>query len=138
MPIWLDLITSPSEWSGSFLSDEAGEVLAVLGGLILVIAMPSSSSTSTTQAAASTSQPPVTVDDVREAIHHIGQVVNKGLGGWEWDGVRLAVGVGESDSNFDEWDELCAEAGLEFVQIGAVQATGLNEFGGAYNDLLTS
>lgn len=86
-------------------------MLAVLGGLILIFALPESSD----------------VEQARDLIHHVGQVVNEGLGGWEWDGVRLAVGVGESDA--DEWDELCAEAGLEFVQLGGRQVT-LNEFGG--------
>lgn len=121
VPIWLDLIASPSEWSSSFLSDEAGEVLAVLGGLVLIFALPSTS----------TSEHPTTsIDQIRDVIHHVGEVVNKGLGGWEWDGVRLAIGVGDSDA--DEWDELCAEAGLEFVQVGGTQVA-LNEFGGTFS-----
>uniref|UniRef100_A0A8H7NLD4 Uncharacterized protein n=1 Tax=Bionectria ochroleuca TaxID=29856 RepID=A0A8H7NLD4_BIOOC len=33
---WIDLIASPEEWSASFLSPEAREVLTVLGGLVLV------------------------------------------------------------------------------------------------------
>ncbi|EFY86622.1 hypothetical protein J3459_009791 [Metarhizium acridum] len=113
VPIWLDLIASPSEWSASFLSDEAGEVLAALGGLVLIFSLPPSTSSEG-------------VDRVRDVIHHVGQVVNNGLGGWEWDGVRLAIGVGDSDA--EEWDELCAEAGLEFVQIGG-KLPHLNEFG---------
>ncbi|EXU97123.1 alpha and gamma adaptin binding protein p34-like [Metarhizium robertsii] len=114
VPIWLDLIASPSDWSASFLSDEAAEVLAVLGGLVLIFSLPPSASSES-------------IDRVRDVIHHVGHVVNNGLGGWEWDGVRLAVGVGDSDAQ--EWDELCAEAGLEFVQIGGKQLH-LNEFGG--------
>ncbi|KAK2616983.1 hypothetical protein QQS21_000072 [Conoideocrella luteorostrata] len=120
VPIWLDLIVSPSEWAASFLSDEAGEVLAVLGGLVIVFALPESSP------ASGSAKPTVTIEQVRDMIHHVGEVVNKGLGGWEWDGVRLAIGVGESDA--EEWDELCAEAGLEFVQVGEKQPA-LNEFG---------
>ncbi|KAH6611449.1 hypothetical protein Trco_001469 [Trichoderma cornu-damae] len=115
VPIWLDLIASPSEWAASFLSEEAREVLAVLGGLVLVFAVPSGS------AAALTAD-----DEPPSLIRHVGSVVQKGLGGWEWDGVRLAIGIGEGDA--DEWDELCAEAGLEFVQIKSGQKDK-NEFG---------
>ena len=53
-----------------------------------------------------------------------------GLGGWEWDGVGLAVGVGEGP--VDEWDELCAEAGLEFVQVTGREEGRRNEFGGTF------
>lgn len=122
VPIWLDLIESPSDWASSFLSEEASEVLAVLGGVVLVFPLPDSSS------------PPLSADQVRELIHHVGQVVDKGLGGWEWDGVRLAVGVGDGEP--DEWDELCAEAGMEFVQLGGSQQ-GRNEFGGKLHSTIT-
>ncbi|KAI8155648.1 hypothetical protein KHU50_010120 [Colletotrichum sp. SAR 10_65] len=89
VPIWLDLITSPAEWSASFLSPEAKEVLSVLG---------------------------------------VGKVVREGLGGWAWDGVGLGIGVGEGDA--EEWEELCAEWGLEFVQVrGGKKDDGRNEFG---------
>lgn len=122
MPVWLDLMASPSEWAASFLSDEAAEVLAVLGGLMLIFALPGPPAQSTAVTAA---------EPVREAIAQMGQVVKKGLGGWEWDGVRLAIGVGDtaSDADAEEWDELCAEAGMEFVQLGASQPA-LNTFGG--------
>jgi hypothetical protein len=120
VPVWLDLIASPSEWSSSFLSDEAAEVLEVLGGLLVVFALPAA-------AAAADGHP------IRDLVHHVGEVVGKGLGGWEWDGVRLAIGVGDGDA--DEWDELCAEAGLEFVQLGEKQVD-LNEFGGTLDDLI--
>ncbi|KAL6700796.1 hypothetical protein J3F84DRAFT_359259 [Trichoderma pleuroticola] len=115
IPIWIDLIASPSEWASSFLSEEAREVLAVLGGLVLVFAIPNAK--------------PATLsgdNDTPSLIRHVGSVVQKGLGGWEWDGVRLAVGIGEGDA--DEWDELCAEAGLEFVQLKSGQKDK-NEFG---------
>ncbi|KAG5999844.1 hypothetical protein E4U21_006217 [Claviceps maximensis] len=119
VPIWLDLIASPSEWAASFLSDEAGEVLAVLGGVILVFALPGPS-TSTASAGL-----------LRELIHQIGRVVNQGLGGWEWDGVRLAVGIDagvDAGADTEEWDELCAGAGMEFVRVGGSQPVK-NEFG---------
>ncbi|KAL7922511.1 alpha and gamma adaptin binding protein p34 domain-containing protein [Trichoderma austrokoningii] len=115
IPIWLDVIASPSEWASSFLSEEAREVLAVLGGLVLVFAIPNEKPAALT----GDDQPP-------SLIRHVGSVVQKGLGGWEWDGVRLAIGVGEGD--VDEWDELCAEAGMEFVQLKSGQVEK-NEFG---------
>lgn len=113
VPVWLDLIASAKEWSASFLSEEAGEVLAVLGGLIIVFALPTSADEART----------------KDLIEQVGLVVNKGLGGWQWDGVGLAVGVGEAE-NVENWDELCAQAGLEFVQVTSKSQTGRNEFGG--------
>ncbi|OAQ97356.1 hypothetical protein LLEC1_03420, partial [Akanthomyces lecanii] len=105
VPVWLDLLESPAAWASSFLSPDASEVLAVLGGLILVFSIPDSSSSP---------------DVKRELIRHVGKLVHDGLGGWSWDGVKLAVGVwsASSSDDADEWDELCAEAGLEFVQVG--------------------
>ncbi|KAG6309930.1 hypothetical protein E4U44_006205 [Claviceps purpurea] len=123
VPIWLDLIASPSEWAASFLSDEAGEVLAVLGGVVLVFALPEPSSLPSTS-----KSPAASVELLTELIAQIGRVVNEGLGGWEWDGVRLAVGVGSGDVDTEEWDELCAEAGMEFVRLGGSQPIK-NEFG---------
>lgn len=134
MPIWLDLVASPADWSASFLSAEAKEVLAVLGGVVVVFTLPSASSSS------SSSLPPSTQEgkerrgelereSARELIRHVGRVVREGLGGWEWDGVGLAVGVGgvgtgvgaEGDGGdggeLDEWEDLCAEFGLEFVHV---------------------
>jgi alpha- and gamma-adaptin-binding protein p34 len=61
----------------------------------------------------------------------VGQVVKQGLGGWEWDGVGLAVAVGEGAT--EEWDEACAEAGLELVQVTGKAQTGRNEFGGSWS-----
>lgn len=120
MPIWLDLIASPSEWAASFLSPEAKEVLEVLGGVVVVFSLPAS---------------PSSGDGARDLIRNIGRVVREGLGGWEWDGVSLCVGVGEID-DVDEWEDCCAEWGLEFVQVrGQHQSAGAsdrNEFGGAY------
>ncbi|KAH8177026.1 alpha and gamma adaptin binding protein p34 domain-containing protein [Sarocladium implicatum] len=112
VPIWLDLIASPNEWAASFLSEEAGEVLAVLGGLIVVFAIPLSADEAKT----------------KELIEEVGKVVKRGLGGWSWDGVGVAVGIGEAE-NVEEWDGLCAEAGLEFVQVTGKTQTGRNEFG---------
>ncbi|KAI8715121.1 hypothetical protein NCS52_01019100 [Fusarium sp. LHS14.1] len=114
VPIWLDLISSPSEWSSSFLSPEAVEVLAVLGGVVVIF-----------------TAGPVSAEKEhpgRSLIEHVGKVLKQGLGGWDWDGVGLAVGVGGSGSE-EDWDEICAEAGLEFVSVGGQGDTGRNEFG---------
>ncbi|TQV94847.1 alpha and gamma adaptin binding protein p34 [Cordyceps javanica] len=119
VPVWLDLIDSPSEWASSFLSDEAAEVLGVLGGLILVFAIPDSSGGSVASAPVADGADDDDNNPTRQLIRHVGAVVHQGLGGWAWDGVKLAVGVGGGGAlDVDEWDELCAEAGLEFVQVG--------------------
>ncbi|CAM1507871.1 Fc.00g047190.m01.CDS01 [Cosmosporella sp. VM-42] len=116
VPIWLDTITSPTEWSSSFLSPEAKEVLSVIGGVLLVFAIPQS----TTGEKA---------DETKGLIKEMGRVVKQGLGGWNWDGVGVAVGVGEGTTEGDEfWDEACGEEELEFVRVGGRQVEK-NEFG---------
>ncbi|KAK4230400.1 hypothetical protein QBC38DRAFT_534391 [Podospora fimiseda] len=122
VPIWLDLINDDQkgEWASSFLSDDAQEVLDVLGGVILIF--------------------PVTkVNEGRrhqEVIEQVGRVVKEGLGGWEWGGVSIAVGVGGDDAEddddgvVDEWDDLCAGLGMEFVHWeGKTEKGKRNEFG---------
>lgn len=81
----------------------------MIGGLVLVFPLPGD-------------------ERAREFIREVGRVVKDGLGGWEWDGVGVAVGVGEGQT--DEWDELSAEAGLEFVQVTGKDEGRRNEFGG--------
>ncbi|KAI1414426.1 hypothetical protein F5Y13DRAFT_158531 [Hypoxylon sp. FL1857] len=115
VPIWLDLISSPPEWAGSFLSPEAKEVLDVLGGVMIVFSLPLESQADESKAA-------------RELIQNVGKVVKDGLGGWSWDGVGLCLGVGEID-DVDEWEDCCAEWGLEFVQVRNQSVSGRNEFG---------
>ncbi len=110
VPIWLDLISAPEEWATSFLAPEAREVLAALGGVVVVFPL----------------APPA-----RELLSHVGRVVQDGFGD-AWDGVGLAVGVGTgplSDDEMDDWDGVCVEAGLEFVLV-APGVEGPNEFGG--------
>lgn len=114
--MWLDLVSSPIEWSGSFLSTEAKEVLEVLGGVIVVFSIPSKPQSAEAQV-------------TRALIQNVGKVVREGLGGWEWDGVGLCLGVGELD-DVDEWDDCCAEWGLEFVQVRSQSTSTRNEFGG--------
>ncbi|KAI1738456.1 hypothetical protein F4680DRAFT_180164 [Xylaria scruposa] len=115
VPIWLDLISSPSEWSASFLSAEAKEVLEVLGGVIIVFALPVLSQSEEGKSS-------------KELIQHVGKVVKDGLGGWGWDGVGLCLGVGEID-DVDVWEDCCAESGLEFVQVRNQSTPSRNEFG---------
>ncbi|KAK7413743.1 hypothetical protein QQX98_007386 [Neonectria punicea] len=114
VPIWLDLIADPKDWASSFLSPEAVEVLAVLGGVVVVFNAPGTGSAA---------------EPTRSLIRNVGKVVKEGLGGWDWDGVGLVIGVGVGEGDEDEWDEICAEAGLEFVKVGDKETSGLNEFG---------
>lgn len=116
VPIWLDLISDPAEWSGSFLSSEAKEVLDVLGGVVVIFPLPSKSDGDEARAA-------------RDLIEQVGKVVKEGLGGWQWEGVGLCLGFGELD-DVDEWDECAAENGLEFVQVRAKMSEARNEYGG--------
>ncbi|KAK4239362.1 alpha and gamma adaptin binding protein p34-domain-containing protein [Achaetomium macrosporum] len=151
IPIWLDLIASPAEWASSFLSPEAKEVLEVLGGVVVVFALPPPPSRPPSRPAAHSS--PGQHDQggkreqVRELITHVGKVVREGLGGWEWDGLAVGVGVSsnsnggavveEEEAGFlDEWEDLCAECGLEFVHVSRAGLVGKapddekrNEFG---------
>lgn len=147
--MWLDLIAEPAEWADTFLSTEAREVLDVLGGVVLVFALPRPGAGGGDLRAAvgieggapSGVQPqrqPPSSGETRELIQHVGRVVREGLGGWEWDGVGLAVGVGDVDLGgdglevLDEWEDACAEWGLEFVHVPVKEdkARGKNEFGG--------
>ncbi|KAI0904859.1 hypothetical protein F4823DRAFT_168758 [Ustulina deusta] len=115
VPIWLDLISSPSEWSASFLSPEAKEVLEVLGGVMIVFALPVHAHSDEGKS-------------TQELVKQVGRVVKEGLGGWEWDGVGLCLGVGEID-DVDIWEDCCAESGLEFVQVRNQSTPSRNEFG---------
>lgn len=133
MPIWLDLISDPSEWTDSFLLPEAKEVLDVLGGVVVVFAIPPATAGKDV------------VEKTKDVIKNVAKVVKEGLGGWEWDGVGLGVGVGEAGMDeLDVWDNACADCGLEFVHVaaGGHVAAGAeekrNEFGGGLCFLLSS
>ncbi|KAI1819662.1 hypothetical protein F4861DRAFT_123690 [Xylaria intraflava] len=115
VPIWLDLISSPSEWSASFLSPEAKEVLQVLGAVIVVFALPVHAHSEEGKAA-------------QDLIKQVGKVTKDGLGGWDWDGVSLCLGVGEID-DVNVWEDCCSEVGLEFVQVRNQSTPSRNEFG---------
>ncbi|KAH8878722.1 hypothetical protein GQ53DRAFT_756494 [Thozetella sp. PMI_491] len=138
VPIWLDLISAPSEWADTFLSDEAKEVLQVIGGIMVIFALPGSSAhpPSAPPNSGSSAPSPPSKEDTKVLISHVGRVVREGLGGWEWDGVSLGIGVGdlgtEDPDALDEWEDACAEAGLEFVHARttlAKAADAKNEFG---------
>lgn len=88
----------------------------MLGGVVVVFPLPAQPQSDEAKAA-------------RELIQHVGKVVKDGLGGWSWDGVGLCLGVGELD-DVDEWEDCCAEWGLEFVQVRSQTVAGRNEFGG--------
>lgn len=128
VPLWLDLISDPEEWAASFLSDEAKEVLQVLGGLLVVFALPKDASSTAAAKGGS--------ESTKTMITEVGKVVKEGLGGWEWDGVTLAVGVGQVDhlDDLDVWDEVCGDAGLEFVHVASSDKSPeeRNEYGGEF------
>ncbi|PHH76234.1 hypothetical protein CDD82_4072 [Ophiocordyceps australis] len=107
LPVWLDLVDDPEAWAASFLSDEAAEVLAALGAVVVVFGQGDE-------------------EQIKLLLRQVGRVLDEGLGGWEWDGVRLAVGFDVAGD--EEWEEICAEAGLEFVRVAEGEET-LNEFG---------
>ncbi|KAK3358930.1 hypothetical protein B0T25DRAFT_628484 [Lasiosphaeria hispida] len=136
IPIWLDLVTSPSEWATTFLTPEAKEVLDALGGILVVVSLPPaggapgsvSGPTSGLGSGAGDGEGEGGVDS-KGLISQIGRVLRAQLGGWEWDGVALVVGVGEAvDEVLDEWEDVCAEWGMEFVYHGG-GGEGRNEFG---------
>lgn len=155
VPVWLDLIpdlvretagpessslvgsegaepTPPTvehpadEWARTFLSPEAAEVREALGGVCVVFAFPSSSSSN--RATGSRER-----QSTEALLGAVGRVVQQGLGGLDWDGVALAIGVGpgagETGQLSDEeeaWiEDLCAEVlggGVEFIHVRSLGA----------------
>ncbi|TLS31185.1 hypothetical protein PpBr36_03220 [Pyricularia pennisetigena] len=122
VPVWLDTPAAPGEWADTFLSAEAREVLSVLGGIAIVFSLKGEKEVGGGKGR-------------RELVEAVGRVVREGLGGWEWDGVGLAVGFGEVGPDagdvLGDWEEACGEAGLEFVHArsGGGGDKGRNEFG---------
>ncbi|KEZ40449.1 Uncharacterized protein SAPIO_CDS8329 [Scedosporium apiospermum] len=116
LPLWLDLIEDPEDWAETFLSPEAKEVLEALGGLVVVFEVPKSRGDANTK------------HDEQLLIEHVGRVVKDGLGGWGWDGVAIAVGLGADSEGV--WEDMCSEAGMEFILVSGNEAEGArNEFG---------
>lgn len=103
IPLLLASISSdskPADFADIYLLPEAKDLLDALGGLMIVFSLPSAEKEAET----------------REVIEQIGRILTDGLGGWEWRGVNLAVGVGEG--SFEKWEDICMEAGwVEFVQL---------------------
>jgi alpha- and gamma-adaptin-binding protein p34 len=119
VPIWLDLIADPAEWAAAFLSPEAAEVLAALGGLVLVFELPTAPPDASEAAAA------------RDLLARAGALLETRQLGWAWDGVALAVGIcsrAVDDADRDAWDAVCGEHSMEFVLVAPGQPAR-NEFG---------
>ena len=139
VPVWIDLVVSPSEWATSFTSPEAKEVLDVLGGVVVIFSVSvgqnSSSSTNASHISASgTAEDAPAATSPTELIREMGRVMGA-LGGWDWDGVGLGIGIGGSIEAADMFDDACAAIGLEFVHATSGNAAagregGKNEFGG--------
>jgi hypothetical protein len=118
IPIWLDEVIEPQVWSSEFLAPEAREVLTVLGAFIVCF------------------RKPLTDDGlkaVKELLDSVAEVVKGGCG-YSWDGVCLAVAMPQStkpylEKSFDEWEEICAESGFEFIDF---ESKGTNEYSGKY------
>ncbi|KAK0751944.1 hypothetical protein B0T18DRAFT_387998 [Schizothecium vesticola] len=138
VPIWLDLVSDPTEWTASFLAPEAKEVLDALGGVVVVFDLLAAAAAPSDKAKS------------KALLEGVGHLVRTALGGWEWDGVLLAVGVEDDDGakqqgtvgeeDLEAWEDVCAEWGLEFIhhqrgpggQQGAVleeQEKRRNEYG---------
>jgi alpha- and gamma-adaptin-binding protein p34 len=112
-------------------------VLDVLGGIIIVFGVPRPSSPSTSSSSSQTTNVEArpTREETRQLLREVGKVVRDGLGGWEWDGVGLGVGVSgtssEDEVDSGEWEDVCNEFGLEFVNVKpGASSNAKNEFGG--------
>ncbi|EPS44567.1 hypothetical protein H072_1470 [Dactylellina haptotyla CBS 200.50] len=115
IPIWIDEITDPVEWSTAYASKEAKEVRQVLGAIIYVFKRPTSEAEFT--------------DMVTEDLKGVGKVVK--ACGYSWDGVCLAVAMPHSmqpqvSKSAEEWDDVTMEYGFEFVDF---EAKGRNDYG---------
>ncbi|KAH6850606.1 alpha and gamma adaptin binding protein p34-domain-containing protein [Chaetomium sp. MPI-CAGE-AT-0009] len=131
VPVWLDLVSSPAEWAASFLAPEAAEVLAVLGGVVVVFALPPLPSKGASMlGGGGGGDGDGEGARAKELVREVGRVMKEGLGGWEWDGVGLVVGVGKGvggagdGEELDEWEDLCAEWGMEFVHVAEAGVRG--------------
>ncbi|KAF2851493.1 hypothetical protein T440DRAFT_489064 [Plenodomus tracheiphilus IPT5] len=117
VPIWIDEIPNVSEWRTEFVKPEAREVITVLGGWIYCFKKPVEQKD---------------VETIKQTMQAIADVIERacGFGG---DQVCLAVAMPQSTTPFleksgEEWEELAADYGFEYVDF---EATGKNEFGEA-------
>jgi len=70
------------------------------------------------------------MEEVKKLLEAVGEVVREGCG-FVWDGVFVAVAMPQSikpalEVGVEEWEEICGECGVEFVDWEGV---GRNEFG---------
>ncbi|KAL5120018.1 hypothetical protein ACEQ8H_002116 [Pleosporales sp. CAS-2024a] len=115
LPIWIDEIADVDEWRTAFTAPEAREVIAALGAWIYCFRKP------VTEADQST---------ITETMQAIADAIDRacGFGG---DQVCLAVAMPQTttpylDVSDQEWEEICADTGFEYVDF---EQTGRNEFG---------
>ncbi|KAI9791575.1 MAG: hypothetical protein M1833_001496 [Piccolia ochrophora] len=116
VPIWIDEVPDPTAWKNDFLSDEAKEVVDVLGAMVVGFRKPID---------------PKALDGVKALLDAASAVATHGCGPG-WDGVLLAVAMPQSTTpilsvSFEEWEDLCQDLGFEYVD---VEMTGRNQFGG--------
>ncbi|MCJ1363594.1 hypothetical protein MMC16_002701 [Acarospora aff. strigata] len=115
VPIWIDEIVDAEAWKNEFLKPEAKEVLEVVGAVVLCF------------------KRAVDEEDlgrIKSTLEAVSTVVRKGCR-YGWDGVCLAVSMPQSVTphlplEFEEAEELCREAGFEYIE---GDAKGRNEFG---------
>lgn len=115
IPIWVDEIVDPEEWSTAYASKDAKEVRQVLGSIIYTFRRPTSDDE---------------VDKVfKEDLRGLEKVVK--ACGYTWDGVCLAVAMPHAiqpqiQKAQEDWEDIALERGFEFVDF---EAKGRNEFG---------
>ena len=138
VPVWLDLVSSPAAaWADSFLSAEAAEVRPALGGVVVVFVLPDAAAPPPGSLHLPASEPAAGSGGggggEADLLRAVSRLLRSGSGlGWDWDGAAVAVGVAEAAPGLEmreAWEDICAEAGLEFVLV-APGVEGRNEFGG--------
>lgn len=118
--MWIDEAPDAAAWRAEFLSPAAQEVVRALGAWVVVFRKPLREPERRR---------------VGELLAAVRDVVERWAGGEGWDGVLVAVGMGQSIKAEDgvvvseeEWEEECLEYGFEYVD---AEAEGKNEFGEA-------
>lgn len=140
---------TPRQWADAFLTEEAREVRAALGGVVVVLDIGGGD-----EGSDSGGSPANRVEQQRDLVSHVGRLIREGLGaaaddgnGGEdaldyyddsWDGVGLVVGIAPrgtgpppAEDVLADWEDACMAAGLEFVLVAPGQAA-TNEFGGMF------
>ncbi|KAI9842158.1 MAG: hypothetical protein M1837_007445 [Sclerophora amabilis] len=116
IPIWIDEISSPVEWTVDFLSPAAREVLNVVGAWIVCFRKPVNEDA---------------LDTIKACLHAVSAVSKRSTAAA--DGILLAVSMPQSTTpslglTGDQWEDLCRDiGGFEYVD---AEASGTrNEFG---------